>query len=568
MSLAWSMRFLKKGKAYYILGLLLIILDSFSKVYLEWVQKKAIDVLFVGQQEALFFSIMIELAFVWLLPCLLFFGFSMFCNKAAFELNENLVKETLTHILRLPKERYEMRKIGEYTNILNYDIEKVSSSVAYTGIPFLVEGVVGILFVAVAMYIISPMALITALVVSMVYVGISIKFSSAIKNESRQVRESHNKLLSSIEESVSGTKEIIAFNKSIWIKNLIDIKFENYYRASMKECKVINNAMLVGLPLKWSLSLIILSIGAFGIIDGSVSIGGFVILYQYTSLLLASLQSVYDSIVKLGSANASSEILNEIHGEEQEGYGHYTLENIENIVLKNVNFRYSGSEQDTLKNLSFKLKGREKIAIIGESGSGKSTVAKLLVRLLNPCSGEIMINGNAIENYSESDFISVVRYVAQEPHIYPDSIYDNIVLGNINIPIQDVVAISQDMRILDYIDNLPNGFETILGDNGSTISSGQRQRLAITRAMLHKPELLVFDESTSALDIENEAKIIETIDQYRLDKTTIYIAHRLSTILNADQIIVMHDGECIAQGKHHELYRTNDIYKRMIDEIS
>jgi len=200
--------------------------------------------------------------------------------------------------------------------------------------------------------------------------------------------------------------------------------------------------------------------------------------------------------------------------------------------------------------------------LVGSSGSGKSTIAQLLLTFYEPLRGEIWVNGTPINSLNQDDWISRVAIVFQEPYLFPDSIRLNLSLGK-DVTNEELASICQVACIHDDIMSLLEGYDTIIGERGITLSGGQRQRIALARALLRKPEVLILDEATSALDLETERKIMRNLDHLTKDMTIIIIAHRLSTIMNADQIYVMNNGRTVGKGKHDELLSSNTTYMEL-----
>jgi ATP-binding cassette subfamily B protein len=240
-----------------------------------------------------------------------------------------------------------------------------------------------------------------------------------------------------------------------------------------------------------------------------------------------------------------------------------TKENIGDIEFKEISFSY-GSRTEVFTNFNCLIKKGETTAIVGESGSGKTTLASLVQNLYPLKTGKIMIGDydiNYISNYSLRNLVSVVP---QQIDLFSGNVIENIALGEDFPEIQRILNITKNLGILSFVEKLPNGFQTYLGENGALLSGGQKQRIAIARALYKNPEILILDEATSSLDTESELVIQNTLQEFRNQgKTMIVIAHRLSTIANADTILVMKDGQIIEKGNHFDLISQDSIYKSM-----
>lgn len=245
-----------------------------------------------------------------------------------------------------------------------------------------------------------------------------------------------------------------------------------------------------------------------------------------------------------------------------------TADGIGNIQFKDVHFSY-GSRVDVFEGFNCEIEKGKTTAIVGESGSGKTTLASLVQNLYSLKKGKIMIGDYDIQYISNQSLRTMVSVVPQQIDLFSGNVIDNIALGE-DIPnMQRIIDITKKLGILEFIEKLPNGFQTYLGENGSQLSGGQKQRIAIARALYKNPEVLILDEATSALDTESEQIIQRTLDEFKAQgKTMIVIAHRLSTIAHSDTILVMKEGKVIEQGSHKELLAKDSVYKRMWEKQS
>ena len=218
-----------------------------------------------------------------------------------------------------------------------------------------------------------------------------------------------------------------------------------------------------------------------------------------------------------------------------------------------------------LKNINLEIPKGKKIALVGGSGSGKSTILDLLVRFYDPQSGSIMLDNTDIRNYYLPDYRSLFGIVSQETMLFNDTIENNIRIGREEIPFEQIVEVTKLANAYDFIMQTENGFQTRLGDRGMTLSGGERQRIAIARALLGSPEILIFDEATSALDTESEKTVQNAINRVLKDKTAVLVAHRLSTIIDADEIFVIKDGMIIENGNHRQLLAKKGAYNYLYE---
>ncbi|HEO2586982.1 TPA: ABC transporter ATP-binding protein [Streptococcus agalactiae] len=234
-----------------------------------------------------------------------------------------------------------------------------------------------------------------------------------------------------------------------------------------------------------------------------------------------------------------------------------------NIVFKNVSFSYD--DRPILKNVSTEIKENTMTAIVGPSGSGKTTFCNLIARFWDVNSGEILIGGKNIKGYKIENLMNSISMVFQDVYLFEDTIENNIKFGKQNASHEEVVQAAKKARCHEFIENLPDGYDTIIGEGGASLSGGEKQRISIARAMLKDADIIIFDEATANIDPENEDKLKEAIESLTKDKTVIMIAHRLKTIRNADQILVLKDGEIVECGNHEELIKNNGLYSDLIN---
>ena len=254
---------------------------------------------------------------------------------------------------------------------------------------------------------------------------------------------------------------------------------------------------------------------------------------------------------------------------KDEKYGNINLDEVKgNIEFKDVKFKYKNDEDYTLKGLNLKLETNKKIAIVGKSGNGKSTLFNLLLRYFDATTGEITLDGINIEDLTEKCLRNNISIIRQSPFLFNLSILDNFKLVKKDITLEEVRNVCQKAYIDDYIMSLPNGYETVIGEGGVNLSGGQKQRLAIARTLLLNTKIILFDEATSALDNESQKYIKKTIDNLVKDHTIIIVAHRLSTIIDADIINVIDKGKLVGSGTHNELLKNNKVYKTLYNTES
>ena len=299
--------------------------------------------------------------------------------------------------------------------------------------------------------------------------------------------------------------------------------------------------------------------------NNQLSIGEVFALNMLVSFMLVPITDFSQLFEKYNNSKIAFERVEEIMMAEPElkGGERNVTDTVENIEIENLFFSYHGSTKKVLKNINLEIEPSEKIAIVGETGSGKSTLIKLLLRLYNPLSGEIRLNGINISKFEMNEFRNQIGYVSQTPFLFNGTIKENITIGGI-FSEEKINEICKSVGIDEFIKKLPNGINTIVQENGKSLSGGQRQRICIAQALIKNPKILILDEATSNLDAFSEKKVFDAIA--KLDNTiVIMVTHRLSSTRSFDRIVLMNDGEIMSVGTHNYLYSNVPMYKKMWD---
>ena len=312
-------------------------------------------------------------------------------------------------------------------------------------------------------------------------------------------------------------------------------------------------------------TLLLLWIGAIEVINGKMTIGSLVTFYLLLNYFLEPIQNLVGIQDSLQTALVAADRLNDVLELKPEKSGHFELNtSIETIDFKNISFRY-GNRDLIIKDLSFSIKKGDKIAFVGESGCGKSTITKLLTGLYKPESGSIQINQKNIEAYSIKSLRTNIAYVPQTIFLFSDTIKNNLTLGleQDSIPSDKKIKEVLNMCCCDFVNEMPFGLDSILEENGANLSGGQKQKLAIARALLRNPQVLILDEATSALDTIAERRIQTALSQFYPEMTMIIIAHRLSTVKECNDILVMNHGTLMEKGTHLSLIQNQGQYAEL-----
>lgn len=566
-NLQWIWKYVIPIRWGYLLGLIFLLIEVGANVLTIGIQKVFIDSVFMNERYDLLW--ITSAVFVGSIISLhLFRTLSAHTLRVnSYHVHRALAKDMMHIIHRLPGFILQNERTAKFVQYFTSDLGGVSH-IFSRYIPRGLSNMLTCIVIAIVIGIANPLLLIAVTVFSLIYFWLGKYFGPMLRKASKDVQEKKSDLLVHIEEGISSTREIVAFHRNRWEMRKFNILFDTYYTKIMDEIRVINKKLLCSDPLKWASHLIVLGVGGYQVIQGSISIGLFVVIYQLTSQLMFAIHGTYEFFMELQGKMANLDRIKTFMDSESNDEGSLPLtEQIHSIEFIDVSFKYIEETDHVLDRFSLSIPIGKKVAFVGNSGGGKSTITQLLMRLHKSSAGEITINGKSLSEIKRSDWMSKVAIVAQEPYLFPDSIRNNLLMGRTHISEEEMIQMCKKAHIDTYIQSLPHGYDTVLGERGVNLSGGQKQRVAIARALLSDAELLILDEATSALDLHTERLLIENLDKYRSGKTTIIIAHRLSTIQNADLICVMEEGKVKEKGLHEHLMLGDTIYQRLTKTI-
>ena len=486
---------------------------------------------------------------------------SIFVMKTGQLIDAKLILGYYKHLLHLPQRFFDTMQIGEITSRIN-DAVKIRSFINESAIDIIVNIFIVIFSFTLMFTYYWKLALVILLVVPF-YAAIYFIINKFNKKVERKIMEDAAELQTQLVESVTHIRTV----KEFGIEEFSNLKTENkFVKLLFTGFKSGLNSIFAGTSTQFLASIftiILLWIGSGYVIDKEITPGelfSFYALIGYFTSPVASLIGMNKTIQNaLIAADRLFEIM-DLEREETENKIFIDKENFQDIKFENVTFRY-GSRVEVFKQFNAVFKKNETTAIVGESGSGKTTLISLLQNLYPIKEGRISIGDYDINQIHYQNIRNLIGVVPQQLNLFSGNIIENIALGDSFPDIQRVLDLSKQLGIADFVDKLPNGFETQVGENGTMLSGGQKQRIAIARALYKNPEVLLLDEATSSLDSASEQIVKSTIDNFKNQgKTIIVIAHRLSTISTADTIIVMENGAIVEQGNHQELLNLKEKY--------
>jgi len=380
----------------------------------------------------------------------------------------------------------------------------------------------------------------------------------------RQQKKKRAEVLSTLQENIYGIKEIKTFTQEPYEMKRFSQKGRNFFKIQMHIGRLAATYQPLIIFVSSIGTIIILWYGGFQVIQGHLTIGTMVAFIGYIGVLYSPLEQINQVSTIFQSAQASAERIFEILDmapEVEDKKNAIVLPHkIEgNVVFKNVSFGYKKREE-VLRDISFQARAGETVAIVGPSGSGKTTLISLIPRFYDIDRGEILIEGRNIKDYQLTYLRKQIGIVLQEPFLFNGTVAENISFGKLDATIEEIIQVAKAARAHSFICELPEGYDTEVGEQGNQLSGGQKQRIAIARALLKNPPILILDEATSSVDSETERLIQEALEKLMKGRTSFVIAHRLSTVRNADKIIVLKEGRIVETGSHRDLLETGGLY--------
>lgn len=478
--------------------------------------------------------------------------------------------ELFEHLQLMSAEFHNNNRSGSLVTRVNSDVEQVHEFIWGVVTNIWIDGITIIIYI-VLLCRINVFLTIVACFALPVSVIATKRIRERISQNSRKARKGLSDISGYMQERMSGFSVVKLFG----MEKFENDKFKEYSDKIYKYNRNTNRFFSLGEAITSSFSEVICSVvvclSAIFIVKDKMTIGEMIIFETYIAYFITPIKRFAELNVTYSKSIAGIErvfdifdIKPEIH--EKENALIFSGKEDVRIAFQNVNFRYDKTASEyILKDISFSIEPEEKVALIGSSGCGKSTIINLLARFYDIDSGKISFGNRDLYDYSMASIYNQMGIVFQETILFSGTIEENVRYGKINATIQELERAAEAANATDFIKNFPDGWNTMIGERGTGLSGGQKQRISIARVFLKNPKLLILDEATSALDSESEAQVQDALDNLMKKRTTIIIAHRLSTIVNADKIIVMDKGKIVEIGSHEQLLQLNGRYKELYD---
>ena len=549
-----------------IVGAVALVLNALVDSGLIYLLKPLLDEGF-GQADHGFLKLMAVLVVLFILVRGITNYLASYClawvsGKVVMTLRRNIFQ----HLMYMPVSYFDQNPVGRSLSRVTYDTEMVANSSSHVLVTIVREGVYLISLFVVMIYTswqLSFVLFVLAPIIGMLIAIVSRRF----RQLSRNIQSSMGDLTVTTEQMLKGHKEVISFGGQ-------QVEKERFERVSndmrLKGMKVISadgiSDGLVQLIASFALSAVLYLSTVKGLDIEDLTAGSFTVVFSSMMAMLRPLKSLtnVNSQFQRGMA-ACQTLFGFLDLPTEEDKGKIEIKRAKgDVEFKNVSFTYEGKENPALNQVSFSIPKGKTVALVGRSGSGKSTIANLLTRFYNIDSGEILLDGVNVQDYTLANLREQCSIVSQQVHLFNDTIANNIAYAATDkFSREEIIQAAKAAHAMEFIEKLDDGLDTIIGENGASLSGGQRQRLAIARALLRNSPVLVLDEATSALDTESERAIQSALAELQKDKTVLVIAHRLSTIEKADEILVVDQGEIVERGSHSELMALDGAYKQL-----
>lgn len=540
-------------------AMLLLLGMVFKDIVDTLVQKK--DMVLFQKHLALVFGVVVFLA---LASYVRFYLVSWIGDRAISDMR----KVIFQHVLGLSPSYFETTSTGEVLSRITVDTTLLQVLLA-TSIPIAIRNMMISLGAAGILIFTSPkLTSLVAIMVPIILVLVFI-FGRRVRRYSRATQDSIAQMNSYVEETLNAVRTVQAFNHESIDRSHFDAHQKVFLEFGLKRIKARAMLSTLVIFLVFAGITAVLWVGGAQVAAGEISAGELSSFVYYAIVLATGVNSFIEVISDIQRAAGAGERVRELLATTSITKDPRTPKPLPNnvmggVVFDNVSFKYSvANENAALLDFSLNVQPGQKIALVGPSGCGKTTILQLLLRFYDPTEGSITFDGVDLRDLSIHDLRRCIGSVPQEPVIFTGNAYDNIRYGRPNATDDEIHAAADIALVTEFIEKLPQGFKTPLGEKGIALSGGQRQRIAIARAILRNPALLLLDEATSALDAQSERLVQRALNRVMVGRTTIMIAHRLSTILKADLIVVIDQGRIVSMGQHEDLMKEQGLYSRL-----
>ena len=532
---------------------------------LAWLVKPAMDEILIKKDATLLLLLPLAVFFIFLIKGVFTFFHEYLMRSVGQKMVMNLRNKLFTHIIDLPMGYFGEKTSGELISRVINDTLVLQELVSLTIKDLFIESLTVIALTGVALWRRWDLALISIIVLPTAFYVVG-KLGKRMRQISKRAQEKISSITEFLSESFSGVKIIKAFYRQANDVERFERVNKDFYRENMRATRVSEFASLLMEVVGGMGIAFVIWYGGRLIVKDVITVGDFSSFLTAIFLIYTPAKRLARVNIGIQQARAPFKRIYDLLLEQKEIEGTEELNPFnKEIEFKGVSFTYPYAVHKALDNINLRIKKGEIIAIVGKSGGGKSTLVNMLPRFFSPTEGQICIDGMDISMATRKSLRGQFGIVSQEVILFNDTVAANVAYGKPEADREEIITASKAAYAHDFIAELPQGYETIIGEKGMTLSGGQRQRLSIARAILKNPPILILDEATSSLDTASEMMVQKALENLMKDRTTFVIAHRLSTINRADRIIVMDKGRILEVGTHKELYGHEGLYKELYE---
>lgn len=558
--------FLRPYRRQNIWSIVLASLAMGMTILIPWLVGQTVNAIEDGDESALL-PLALAIVGAGLLRLALTASRRIVAGKVSLAVEYDLRERIYTHLQSLELGYFDSQQTGQLMSRATVDLQSIRFFLGY-GLIFISQSALTLVLAGAIMFVLQPGLAALALLPVPFVVFTAARYNRTSRPALQEVQQRIAELTVEAEESVSGVRVVKAFSREEHMlerfRNRVSRVFDqNVFSTRLR---AFYNPMIAFLP---NLGLaVVLLVGGRQVVNGSLSLGDFTAFYTYLIMLIGPMRMLGTALGMSQRAIASGNRLFEVLDREPEIQSRPGAPELPagngNVVLRDVSLRY-GEASAALTDVDLEVEGGKVVALVGPSGSGKTSLVALLARLYDPTAGTVEIDGADLREIELASLRRQIAFVADDSFLFSATVAENIAYAKPDATREQVETAARRAQAASFIDRLPDGYETIVGERGLTLSGGQRQRIAIARALLADPRILILDDATSSVDAQTEAEIRRGLDEALEGRTTFIVAHRLSTISLADEIVVLDDGRVVDRGTHEELLDRCPLYREIAD---